>query len=121
MTECPRRDHELLPEHASGGAIVGYGCTKCGYTPSALSAWDSKSPQKILRPQDSFPKEYWIGYAGELEKQIDRVKDRLIQLVSTRLYNDDAPNAIWESVEEKYREMARSRLAQEMPGIGWHQ
>lgn len=29
---------------------------------------------EILRPQESFPKEAWIEYADELEKEIERLK-----------------------------------------------
>lgn len=56
-----------------------------------------------------------------MEKQISPLKDRLIRLVSARLYNDGATNAIWESVEENYRKQACHHLAQEMPEIDWVQ
>lgn len=71
----------------------------------------------ILRPQDSFPKEAWMEYADELEKQIAALKNVCIQERAFAIENN--PNETIEWTHEDAMERAKEQLAYGRPDIDW--
>lgn len=82
----------------------------------------------ILRPQESFPKEHWVEYANELEKQNEKLKAALVKrIVDKKMsmlcnckscfpYTKEASERR-EGYRKREENFAISQLAQEMPDI----